>query len=251
MKAWQIFLVGTIAIIALLFSPIYQSALAGVVALLIVAAVIVGFCLRPRTEVFHLRTTIHVADPDFGVAIHHDQIAVRVELSRLWLLFIPTFSAVAFLLVTGTSDTTWNMSLFDSLLISPFGIGPYPKLVFFRFLIIAVFALLAAWMSERWVLWDASACNAGSVWASEKRIHYSFQDPSGEYYGGEGIPLGGTRSPQLRAVVLYRTGKPDLNKIAMCCLFHRLVIVGHGVPDLGEAKGVTGAVKAKPATQPL
>jgi hypothetical protein len=39
-----------------------------------------------------------IPDADLAVAIEHDQIVVRVELSRLWLLFIPTFAAVAFLL---------------------------------------------------------------------------------------------------------------------------------------------------------
>ena len=64
---------------------------------------------------------------------------------------------------------------------------------------------------------------------------YGFKDPSGEYYGDEGLPLGATRASRLRTIVLYRTGKPHLNKIAMCCLFHRLVILGTGVTDLDEA----------------
>lgn len=40
----------------------------------------------------------------------------------------------------------------------------------------------------------------------KKRIMYGFKDPSGEYYGGQGLPLGATRAARLRTIVLYRTG---------------------------------------------
>jgi hypothetical protein len=251
MKAWQIFLIGTIAAAALFTFHAYESALAAIVAVAMVLAVVVGFSLRPRREVFYLRTTMHVPDPDYAVAVEHDRIAVQVELARLWLLFLPTFAAVAFLLVTYANGTTWKISLIDSSFVNWLDLGPYPVILFFRFLIIAVLGLLTAWISERWVLRDASACSAGSLHRDGKRIMYSFKDPLGEYYGGQGIPLGATRSPQLRTIVFYRTGKPDLNKIAMCCLFHRLVIVGRGVTDLDEATVAAHSVKARPASQPL
>jgi hypothetical protein len=77
---------------------------------------------------------------------------------------------------------------------------------------------------------------------------YSFKDGLGEYYGGQGIPLGPTRIRQLRSTVFYRTSKPALSRIAMCCLFHRVVIVGHGLPDLDEAT-VASALKAQPVPQ--
>jgi hypothetical protein len=35
---------------------------------------------------------VHVPDPDYAVVVEHDQIGVRVELARLWLLFMPTFA---------------------------------------------------------------------------------------------------------------------------------------------------------------
>jgi hypothetical protein len=45
-------------------------------------------------------------------------------------------------------------------------------------------------------------------------------------------------------MAFYRTGKPHLKKIAMCCLFHRLVIVGPCVTDLVKATVAAGPVCA-------
>ncbi len=229
--------------------PIHVNPISAAIAT--VAAVVFGFCLRPSKEVFYLRTMVHVPDPDYAVVVEHDQIAVRVELARLWLLLITTFTSVAFLLVTFASGTTWKISLIDSSLVNWRNVGPYPVLLFFRFLVIAVFGLLTAWIAERWVLRDASVCSTSTLSRYKNRIIYSFRDPSGEYYGGEGIPFGATRLPRLRTIVLYRTGKPHLNKIAMCCLFHRLVILGRGLTDLDEATVGTKSVEAQPVSREL
>ncbi len=249
MKTWQIFAIGAVAALVLFSLHAYESALAGVAAVGLIATVVVGFCLSPRKEVFYLRTTSRVPDPDYVVSIEHDRIALRVELVRLWLLFIPTFVAVAFLLVTAANGKTWNISLFEGRALDWFNIGTtYPVLLFFRALIFGVVALLTAWVTERWILRDANACSADSVHVNGKRITYSFKDPLGEYYGGQGIPLGATCSWQLRSIVFYKTRKPELSKIAMCCLFHRIVIVGRGLTDLDNAT-VTTAMKVKPASQ--
>ena len=250
MKTWQIFLVGMIGAVALFSFRAYESALAGVAALVIVASVIFGFCLQPSKEMFYLRTTIHFPDPDYAVVVQHDQLAIRVEMARLWLLFITTFAAVAFLLVTFASGTTWKFSLIDSTLVNWTNVS-YPVVLLLRSLVIAVFGLLTAWISERWVLRDASVCSADSVQHYKSGVLYSFRDRCGEYYGGEGIPVGPTRSPRLRTIVLYRREKPHLNKIAMCCLFHRLVILGTGVTDLDEATVAAKSTEAQPASQPL
>jgi hypothetical protein len=251
MKTWQVFLVGTIATVALFSLPAYESSLAGIVALTMLLTVVVGFCLRPRKEVFYLRTTVRVSDPSDAVAIEHDKIAVRIELTRLWLLFLPTFAAVAFLLITYANGTTWKISLIDSSLENWPHLGPYPVLLFFRVLVIGVIGLLAEWISERWVMRDASACSARFVHGSGTGIMYSFQDPNGEYYGGHGVPLDSTRFPELRTIVFYRTGKPDLNRIAMCCLFHRVVLIGRGLTDLDEITAAAHSVKAQPASQAI
>ena len=248
MKAWQIFLVGMVGAVVLFSFHAYESALAGLVALAILAAVLFGFCLRPRREVFYLRTTISVHDPDYAVAVEHDQLAIRVELARLRLLFVTIFTAIAFLLITFARGTTWKFSIIDSTLVSWISVGPYPVLLLLRLLVVAVFVLLTAWISERWILRDASVCSADSVQHYKNGVLYSFRDRSGEYYGGECIPVGPTRSPNLRTIVLYRTEKPQLSKIAMGCLFHRLVIVGRGLTDLDQATVAANRVGVLPVS---
>lgn len=79
----------------LLFTP-YEAFLEGFIALAIVAAVVVGFLMYPRREVFYVRTAILLIQPDRNRTLEHDLLAVRVELARLWPLFVPTFLAVAF-----------------------------------------------------------------------------------------------------------------------------------------------------------
>jgi hypothetical protein len=41
---------------------------------------------------------MRLVDADRNQALEQDFLAVKVELARLWLLFVPTFLAVAFLL---------------------------------------------------------------------------------------------------------------------------------------------------------
>jgi hypothetical protein len=191
-----------------------------------------------------------VSDPDYHVSVEHDRLAVRVELARLWLLFLPTFGALAFLLVTFAQGTTWNFSLWNSGFIARFLVaGPYPVVLCCRFLFAAIIGLLSTWFSERWVLRDAEACSAGSVSEMAGRMLYSFRDRLGEYYGGEGFPFGLVRSRQLATIVFYSVARPDLNKIALCCLFHRVVIVGRGLTDLDEVTSAARSVAAQPATQ--
>jgi len=55
----------------------------------------------------------------------------------------------------------------------------------------------------------------------------------------------------LGRIVFYTGSSPQLSKIAMGSLFHRLVIVGRGVTDLDEATVAAHAVKAQPVSQPL
>jgi hypothetical protein len=74
------------------------------------------------------------------------------------------------------------------------------------------------------------------------------KDRFDEYYGGEAFPFALVRSPNLASIVLYRPAKPELNKIAMGCLFHRPVIVGRGLTDLDEATVSTHSLKAQPAS---
>jgi hypothetical protein len=94
----------------LLFSP-YEAFLEGFIALVIVAAVVVGFLMYPRREVFYVRTSIGLVLSDGNRALEHDLLAVRVELTRLWLLFVPTFLAVASLVFFAAGGPTKFSSL--------------------------------------------------------------------------------------------------------------------------------------------
>ena len=244
MKAWQIFVLGVAVLVAALLLPTYEAILAGLAAVAMVAVVVAGFLLRPRKEMFYLRTTLVVSEPDFPLSVEHDRVAVRVELARLWLLFLPTFAAVAFLIVTSAKRTTWDFSLLDRF----WDTGSYPILLGIRAFQVIVVGLLATWVSERWVLRDAEACSADSVSVTADRLLYSFKDRLGEYYGGEGFPFALVRSPKLARIVFYRAHKPELNKIAMACLFHRPVIVARGLTELDEATVAAHSVEAQPAS---
>jgi hypothetical protein len=232
MKTWQVFLLGVAALIVVLFLPVYERALAGIGAFLIVAAVVAGFVAHPRRDVYHIKTTTWVATPD-DLSREHDCIAVRVEVARFWLLFIPTFLAVSFLVVAATQGLLWNFSLIDR-----FADGA-SYVLFFRVLLVVIWGVISTWVSERWILHNAdAACSANSVSFRESRVSYSFIDQAGEYYGGEGIAFGllrPMRPKSLASLVFYNQTKPQQNKIAIECLFHRLTIVGRGLTDLDEA----------------
>jgi hypothetical protein len=73
----------------LLFTP-YEAFLEDVIALVIVVVTAVGFLMHPHRQVFYVRTGVRLIDPDGNQALEHDFLAVRVELVRLSLLFVPT-----------------------------------------------------------------------------------------------------------------------------------------------------------------
>jgi hypothetical protein len=231
MKMWQIFVVGAAAVVAALLLPLYESVIAGVGALAVVAVVALGFSLRPRKEVFYVRTTVRFADHDRNLCLEHNRLAVKVELARLWLLFVPTFLALAFLIVTAANGTVWKFSLLDRFL-SDYSYHGYVFLMICRMLLFVVVGALSLWISERWVIRDAEACSARSVKVRDGRVSFMFVDQRGGYYGGEGFPFGLVRPAALARLVLYKIAKPELNKIGMGLLFHRLVIVGSGLTDL-------------------
>lgn len=248
MKAWQIFAAGVGVIVVGLLFPSYESKLAGMAAVVMVGVIAAGFLIRPRKDVFYLRTTLVVAEPDDVIGVEHDRIAVRVEVARLWLLFVPTFAAVAFLVVTYESGTTWKVDILDEFLIGP--TTRYPLFLGVRVFLVCVFGILSTWISERWVLRDAEACSADSVSLRTGVLLYSFRR-SGEYYGGQGVPFYLVRSPKLARIVFYKISDPQENKIAMGCLFHRPVIIGRGLTDLDEATAKSHPIKAEPAPQSL
>jgi hypothetical protein len=103
-----------------------------------------------------------------------------------------------------------------------------------RILLLLIIGPLWFWTGERRVLRDAEACSAQSISVNERRVSFAFVDRSGTSYGGEGLYFGLVRPPVLAALVLYAVKKPEMNKIGMNLLFHRLVIIGRGLTDLDK-----------------
>jgi hypothetical protein len=75
-------------------------------------------------------------------------------------------------------------------------------------------------------------------------VTFMFVDRSGGYYGGEAFAFGLVRPAALARLVLYNVRKPNLNKIGMGLLFHRLVIVGRGVTDLDQETAAVHTILA-------
>ena len=246
MKTWQIFAIGTAAAIAAFLLPAYESYLAGLAAIILLAAVVAGFVLRPRREVFYLRTTLVTREGHHALSVERDRLGIRVELARLWLLFLPTFGAITFLIITSAKNKLLGFSILNLL-----GEPSYPVLVATRLFLVLVVGIIATWLSERWVLRDAEACSADTVSPLAGRLLYSFIDREGEYYGGECFRFALQRSAKLARIVFYNVSRPELNKIAMGCLFHRVVIIGRGVTELDEQTVATGMRQPEAASQGL
>jgi len=227
-RAWQIFGIGVAVLIAALSLQLYEAVLAALIAIAIVGAIIIGFLLRPAKEVFYLSAKRHQCNVDNELFVDRDCLAIKLELVRLWLLFVPTFLAVAFLLMTSASGTIWNFSL-----INLFGAIGAVYLYLLKLVLFAVLGLTYTWLSERWVLRNVEVCRARSVKNYGGALSYVFLDPNGGYYGGEGFSFSFRtgKAAELDRIVLYRAANPQLSKIAMGCLFHRLVVIGRGIPD--------------------
>ena len=228
-----VLVVVTILAAVLLFTP-YEAFLEGVIALAIVVAAVVGFLMHPRREVFNVRTAVHLIDPDRRQALEHDFLAVRVELARLWLLFVPTLLSVAVLVFFAASGPV-KFSYLNWIFSSRYA---FIVLLFCQYPPLLVFAMLVAWIDKRRVMRDAEACSAKSFtihrapvgWLG--RVSYQFMGEHGEYYGGECLYFGLRHRRELATIVFHNVRTPELNKIVMGFLFHRLIIMGRGVTEL-------------------
>lgn len=91
---------------------------------------------------------------------------------------------------------------------------------------------------------DAEACSARSFSLAGgeyrtparriQRVSYLFMGEHGEYYGGDCLSFGLVQPHELATIVFHNVRKPELNKIAMGFLFHRLMAVARGVTDLNK-----------------
>jgi len=230
----RIALLGVAMLAALLLFTPYEAFLEGAIALVILAAALMGFLMHPRRDVFYVRTTVQSIDRSGRQASEHDFLAVRVELTRLWLLFVPTFLAVTILVFFAASGpmrfSYLNWVFSSRYAFMAFAFCQYPPLL--------VLLLLSTWIDERRVMRDAEACSARSFSVSRARakhfghVAYLFMGEHGEYYGGYSLYFDLIQPRELASIVFHNVRNPELNKIAMGFLFHRLSVLGRGVTDL-------------------
>ncbi len=182
---WKLFLIGLYVLaLGFLFTP-FESVLEGTIALALVGAAIVGFSFHPSKEVYYVRTTRHVFNTDGDLDVEHDLIAVRVELVRVWLLFVPTIFAVAFLVLSSANGVLGHFSLLNWLMDSPVGAAMFQALPVIHGLVVFVIVMLQGWVSERWVLRKAEARSTTSFRRRQWGVTYAFLDERGSLYGGD------------------------------------------------------------------
>jgi hypothetical protein len=236
-SVWPVLVVVAVLAGVLLFTP-YEAVLEGVIAFALLATVVAGFLMHPRRDVFYVRTGVPIVDLDRNEFLEQDFLAVRVELVRLWLLFVPTILAVASL-VLFAAGTPEQSSFLNWVLSSRY--APVAVLVL-QCPPSLVLLLTTAWVSERRVMRDAAACSATSftVYRAQVgrtgRVSYAFRGENGEYYGGDCfcLYLGIEQPHELATIVFHNVRKPEVNRIAMAFLFHRFVVLGRGVTDLDK-----------------
>ena len=246
--ATGVIVVAVVILAGVLLSSRYEPFVEAFVAFLIIAAAVTGFLMQPRREVFYVRTAVRLIDADGNQALEKDFLAVRVELARLWLLFLPTLLAVAclvFFAAGGPAKFSFMNWIFVSG--SPFIVALWCV----EYASLFVLILLSAWVSERRVMRDAQACSARSFSISHEhrrwlgRVAYLFMGEHGEYYGGYSWYFGRVRPRELATIVFHNARRPEINKIAMGFLFHRVVILGRGIKDLDEETVVIRKILAE------
>ena len=189
---------------------------------------------------------------DRNRALEHDFVAVKVELARLWQLFVPTSLSVAFLVFFAAGGPTKFSSL-NWIFSSQF--APV-VLVLLQYPPVLVLIFLSAWIGERRVMRDADACTARSFTFSSSgsgrigRVSYLFMGEHGEYYAGDCLYFHDVRPDELGTVVFHNVRTPELNQIAMTFLFHRLVVLGRGVTDLDSETAAAQRTLAETTSLP-
>jgi hypothetical protein len=228
-RSFGIFVVGAVVFTFAMSFPSLEPAVEALAAIAIVTTVAYGFALHPHKDVFYVRTTTNKRDLDRNLMIDHDQLAVRVETARLWLLFIPTALAVAFLVVTWANGTLWRFSLVETLMNTQ-AVGMV--WIVLRAPIYIVGLGLSIWIAERRALRNAKACSARSYRVNNGRVGFQFVTDEGRYSGGDDLYFGLVKPREVATLIFYDTKDFDRCKIGMGLLFHRIVLLGHGLPDL-------------------
>lgn len=209
-----------------------EPAAEAVAAIAFVAAVAYGFAVHPRKDVFYIRTTTRMHDLDGNLMIDHDQLAVRIETARLWLLFIPTALSVGFLVVTSAKETLWRFSLVESFVHSQEAVEIAWGV--FRIPVYLAGLGLWIWVTERRVLRDADACSARSYQVSSGRVGFQFVTDKGKYGGGEDFYVGLAKPREVATLVFYDVDEIDRCKIGMSLLFHKILVLGRGLTEIDQ-----------------
>jgi len=236
----RIALVGLFILAGVLLLSPYEPWLEGAIAIIMVAAAVAGFLMHPRREVFYVRTSVQLTDLDRNRALERDFLAVKVELVRLWLLFVPTSLAVAFLVFFAAGGPA-KFSYLNWISLSRYG---YVVVFAMQYPPLLVLILLSAWVGERRAMRDAEACSARSYSFSRSlsgraiRVSYLFMGDKGEYWGGDCLYFGLVHPHELATIVFHNVRRPELSKVAMGFLFHRLTVIGRGVTDLDKQTAV-------------
>lgn len=240
MRSFGVFIAGAAVFTFALLFPTLEPAAEAPAAIAFVAAVAYGFALHPRKDVFYIRTTTRMRDLDSNLIIDHDQLAVRVEPARLWLLFVPTALAVGFLVITSANGTLWRFSLMKSFVHSQEAVEIAWAVI--RVPVYVVGLGLWIWITERRVLRNAEACSARSYRISNGRIGFQFVTNEGKYSGGDDFYFGLAKPREVATLVLYDVNKIDRCKIGMSFLFHKIIVLGRGLTELDRQTAVAHRV---------
>lgn len=232
MRSFGVFIAGAAVFTFALLFPMLEPAAEAVAAIAFVAAVAYGFAVHPRKDVFYIRTTTRMHDLDGNLMIDHDQLAVRIETARLWLLFIPTALSVGFLVVTSAKETLWRFSLVESFVHSQEAVEIAWGV--FRIPVYLAGLGLWIWVTERRVLRDADACSARSYQVSSGRVGFQFVTDKGKYGGGEDFYVGLAKPREVATLVFYDVDEIDRCKIGMSLLFHKILVLGRGLTEIDQ-----------------
>jgi hypothetical protein len=238
----RVLFVGLALVAAVLLFTSYEAVYEAVVSVAFVVAVIAGFAMFPRKDVYYLKTRVQrrrgrriESGPEF------DYVAIRLELVRLWLLFIPTFLAVAFLTVSSARGRFGHASFLNRVL-DLHDSRQEAIFLFIHYIPMAVAFILWAWLTERWALRDVEVTTA-QTWGVTgrdgrrvfgRRVTYSFKDERGELCGGDCLFYGLIPEHELQSAVFYNARKPARNRIATGLLFHKPVVIGRGITELDK-----------------
>lgn len=240
MRSFGVFIAGAAVFTFALLFPMLEPAAEALAAIAFVGAVAYGFAVQPRKDVFYVRTTTRTRDLDRNLMIDHDQLAVRVEVARLWLLFVPTALAVGFLVVTSANRTLWHFSLVESFVHSQETAEIAWAVI--RIPVYLVGLGLWIWITERRVLRNAEACSARSYQVSSGRVGFQFVTDKGKYGGGEDFYVGLAKPREVATLVFYDVDEIDHCKIGMSFLFHKIVVLGRGLTELDQQTAAAHAV---------